>query len=268
MSMLQVQRLAAAFVEAWARASPANRARLAAAGLNPALAAAATAAVARGEAEGARDLRVALCRVVRLMEVDAAATTDADRAGWAQPVLFIAADAAAAGDLELADAAMQTLVHAARVGGPLVRGALRQLHLLPTIEALAAARDPKLRARAVAALAPLLGAGLMTSEGDRAAWRDRLLGWLVEGDALPGTAGAAGGDGAAARGGEEGGREGGGRAAAGWLPGLGWWRRGAGARRAEERRADAGAAELRKACVSGLTGAWCVPTNTQSQRVS
>lgn len=234
-----MQRLAAAFVEDWARAAPANRARLAAAGLNPALAAAAMAAVGRGDDAGGRELRMALCRVIRLMEVDLSTTTDSDRAGWARPVLFIAADAAAAGDLELADAAMQTIVHAARAGGPAAGAALRELHLMPTLEALAAGGDGKLRARAVAALAPLLGAGLIPDEVDQAAWRDRLLEWLVEADAEASGVSGGGGSGAAGDGGGA------------WLPG--WWRPRGGAG-GGGRRGDAGAGELRKACVSGLRG--------------
>jgi len=274
----QVQLLAANFIEAWVRGGAASRRRLAAASLNPALAAAAMAAVERGGDGGAGALQLALCRVIRLMEFDADATTDADRAGWVRPVLFIAADAAASGDLQLADTAMQTIVHAARKGGPLVRSALRELHLMPTIEALASGSDPKLRVRAVAALAPLLDAGLIPSEADRAIWRDRLLHWLVDGSAglatasgaggsAPGSSAwaanaSAGGDGSAAAGGAgtaAGARQ---RESKGWeaLPVIGrWWRVANGER---EKREDAGAAELRKACVSGLKGELLLTTQS------
>jgi hypothetical protein len=293
---LQVQVLATAFVEAWARCGPGPRAALAGAGLNPALAAAAMAAAACGDEDGGsgndggggggggadgggggggggraegggggccgvRDLRMRLCQAVRLMEFDAASTTDADRAGWARPVLYIAADAAAAGDLELADAAMRTLVHAARVGGPLVAAALRELHLLPTLEALAAAPDARLRARAVAALPPLLGAGLVASEAERAAWRDRLLGWLAEGDDLEALSAAAGGgsgsldspdgDGRAAPGDEE--ESVAGSTSFGAI--ARWWRGARRRRRGAGVRPDPDAAALRKACVGGLEGA-------------
>lgn len=51
------------------------------------------------------------------MAADSAATTDADMAGWTRPLMFMTADASAAGDMVLADAAMQVLAHCAGKGG-------------------------------------------------------------------------------------------------------------------------------------------------------
>lgn len=74
------------------------------------------------------------------------------------------------------------LVVVTGVGGPMVKAALAQSHLLPTLDCLAASSDVGLRARAVAAFGALAGAGLVTEEADKLKWRDRLLGWLCDPD--------------------------------------------------------------------------------------
>jgi hypothetical protein len=51
------------------------------------------------------------------MSKDATATTDSDMAAWVHPVLVTGADAAAAGDMELADAAAAVLARCGRSGG-------------------------------------------------------------------------------------------------------------------------------------------------------
>ena len=127
----QVQTLAAAFIQAWVSASRVNRKHLAALGLNPVLADAGMAAVsyAHGDhtSSSVRALQQQLCRLVLLMAGDTKVTSDGEMARWVQPLLFTSADSAAAGDLELADLAMQTLACCAGVGGPLVKEAFRGL---------------------------------------------------------------------------------------------------------------------------------------------
>jgi hypothetical protein len=174
----QVEPLALSLLTALASSSPQQRHQLVTAGGLPrALASAAMSAVNRSA--GAREVQQGLCQLMLVLAGDSSAAADADLALWVRPLLFLAADAAAAGDLGLADVAMQSFVRCAGYGGTAVRGALRDLHVLPTLECLARSSDLSLRARAMAAVGPLVKVGLLESERDKATWRDRALGWLV-----------------------------------------------------------------------------------------
>jgi hypothetical protein len=105
------QHLARAFLRACLEGGgPGGRARLAAAGLNGALAAA-----AMDEVEGGGD-RGVLAQLVQLMRAMLAAeggqqadVADADVAAFVRPALYIAADAAVEGNVALATSAMQVL---------------------------------------------------------------------------------------------------------------------------------------------------------------
>eukprot|EP00879_Flechtneria_rotunda_P004470 GHRR01004723.1.p1 GENE.GHRR01004723.1~~GHRR01004723.1.p1 ORF type:complete len:2002 (+),score=973.92 GHRR01004723.1:289-6294(+) len=90
----EVQQLSLMFLTGWAAASQAQRGKLAAIGLAPALGRLAIEAV--GQGEQGRPLQAQLCRLQRMLLLDPATFTDADLATWMQPLLFMAADAAAA----------------------------------------------------------------------------------------------------------------------------------------------------------------------------
>jgi hypothetical protein len=113
------------------------------------------------------------------MAGDTKVTSDGEMAQWVQPLLFTSADSAAAGDLELADLAMQTLACCAGVGGSLVKEAFRGLYVWPTLECLSNSEDLGLRARAMAAVSGLMRVGLLEGEEQRAVWRDKALKWLA-----------------------------------------------------------------------------------------
>lgn len=69
--VMQVQQLAASFIQGWVEADPSNRLRLSALGLNSVLADVATTAVARGEA--GQPLQLQICRYGVLVEAVAGA---------------------------------------------------------------------------------------------------------------------------------------------------------------------------------------------------
>ncbi|KXZ55505.1 hypothetical protein GPECTOR_2g1054 [Gonium pectorale] len=113
-----VQRVAAGLLSGWAAGSAANRAKLTGLGLQGALAEVATAV--SGSCEGgtcAAELQWELLRLMRVMAEHASAADSHHLACCVLPLLYTAADAAAAADAAMASYAVDTLAAAVRNGG-------------------------------------------------------------------------------------------------------------------------------------------------------